>query len=129
MIEDVNAASQAPAGSSREFQVYPPLPGYNTGGVGSTPLPPLDPSGLPPEGAIPTIIDPGAPPASGGTPLPTVTPTNDTFPTPTQSVPLPPNDAEINAGKPTPPPTEVPKEAPKESLPEPKKEEPKPPGQ
>lgn len=45
------------------YQVYPPLPG---GAL--EPLPVLDPSGLPPEGAIPTIIDPDAPaPVPGST--------------------------------------------------------------
>lgn len=39
------------------YQVYPPLPG--TGAL--EPLPVIDPNGLPPEGAIPTIIDPDAP--------------------------------------------------------------------
>lgn len=39
------------------YQVYPPLP--DTGPI--EPLPMLDPAGLPPEGAIPTIIDPDAP--------------------------------------------------------------------
>ncbi|MFD2255228.1 hypothetical protein ACFSSA_00940 [Luteolibacter algae] len=40
------------------YQVYPPLP--NTGGP-LEPLPIVDPNGLPPEGAIPAIIDPDAP--------------------------------------------------------------------
>lgn len=39
------------------YEVYPPLP--DVGGV--EPLPLVDPSGLPPEDAIPTIIDPEAP--------------------------------------------------------------------
>ena len=38
------------------YQVYPPLP--DTGPI--EPLPPIDPGGLPPEGAIPAIIDPDA---------------------------------------------------------------------
>ncbi|MDP4623937.1 MAG: hypothetical protein NWT08_02240 [Akkermansiaceae bacterium] len=39
------------------FPVYPPLPE----GGGVEPLPMLDPNGLPPSDAIPTIIDPDAP--------------------------------------------------------------------
>ncbi len=108
MIEDSSVAAVSPLTSSaREYQVYPPLPG--TGAI--QPLPPSDPSGLPPEGAIPTIIDPEAP-ATGGAPL--ITPTTETFPAPppTESVPLPPNDADIAAGKLSPV--------------EPKKDEPKP---
>ena len=38
------------------YQIYPPLPGGPL-----EPLPVLDPNGLPPEGGIPTIIDPNAP--------------------------------------------------------------------
>ncbi|MES2439858.1 MAG: hypothetical protein V4584_12350 [Verrucomicrobiota bacterium] len=99
MLEDPNAVPQAPVTGAGEYQVYPPLPGVGTG-IGE-PLPPLDPTGLPPEGAIPTIIDPEAPP--GIAPVPPVTPTTDTFPTPPvepkveESVPLPPNGEE--AGK------------------------------
>jgi hypothetical protein len=117
MIEDSSAAAQTLTSSAREYQVYPPLPG--TGAI--QPLPPSDPSGLPPEGAIPTVIDPEAP-AIGGAPA--ITPTTETFPAPppTESVPLPPNDADIAAGKIQPAP-------PAETPPEPKKEEPKPAGQ
>ncbi|MBC7979836.1 MAG: hypothetical protein H7Y36_04670, partial [Armatimonadetes bacterium] len=53
------------------YQVYPPLPG----GGPVEPLPIIDPSGLPPEGAIPTIIDPDAP-----VPLPSAPPTLDPIP-------------------------------------------------
>lgn len=45
-----------------EYQVYPPVGGY-----GNT-LPPATPAELPPEGAIPTVIDPEAP--STPAPLP-----------------------------------------------------------
>ena len=94
MLENPNAI--APTGSPNEYQVYPPL---NTG-VGE-PLPPLDPAGLPPEGSIPTVIDPDAPAVL--TPVPPVTPTTDTFPAPTtEPVPLPPNGEELNAEKKTP---------------------------
>lgn len=101
MVEDPSAAPQIPVTGPGTYQVYPPLP---SGGV-SEPLPPLDPAGLPPEGAIPTIIDPEAPVKV--VPLPPVTPTNDTFPTPAEapdptppiepkveSTPLPPNGEE-----------------------------------
>jgi hypothetical protein len=96
MVEDPNAlpASQTP--SAGEYQVYPPLPGVGAG----EPLPTIDPAGLPPEGAIPTVIDPGA--TVPTTPIPPVTPaTGETFPAPTapatpapESVPLPPNGEE-----------------------------------
>lgn len=51
------------------YQVYPPLPG----GDPIEPLPIIDLSGLPPDGAIPTIIDPDAP-------IETDIPTLDTIP-------------------------------------------------
>lgn len=51
------------------YQVYPPLPG----GGPIEPLPVIDPGGLPPDGAIPAIIDPDAPIASD-------VPTLDTIP-------------------------------------------------
>src|SRR5688572_13736167 len=88
MLEDPNAAAVTPA-NPNEFQVYPPLP---TSGVGE-PLPIIDPAGLPPDGSIPTVIDPDAP---ANTPVPPVTPTTDTFPTP-ESTPLPPNDEDLKA--------------------------------
>ncbi len=98
MLEDPSTAPVAPVTAPGQYQIYPPLPGMGTG-MGE-PLPPLDPKGLPPEGAIPTVIDPEAPPNT--TPVPAVTPTTDTFPTPAptpipaplppvESVPLPPN--------------------------------------
>jgi hypothetical protein len=80
MIEDPNAAPQTTTTNPGEYQVYPPLPGT---GIGQ-PLPPLDPSGLPPEGAIPTVIDPDAP--VNPAPVPPVTPTTETFPTPVPPV-------------------------------------------
>jgi hypothetical protein len=63
MLEDPNAA--APTGDAfaapnpGEYQVYPP--------VGGT-MPPVNPAEAPPEGAIPTVIDPEAP--AGPAPLP-----------------------------------------------------------
>jgi hypothetical protein len=66
MLEDPNAA--APTGDAfaapnpGEYQVYPPVGGY--GGA----LPPVTPGEAPPEGAIPTVIDPEAP--TGPAPLP-----------------------------------------------------------
>ena len=80
MLEDPNAAPQTLTTNPGEYQVYPPLPGS---GVGQ-PLPTLDPAGLPPEGAIPTVIDPDAP--ANTTPVPPVSPTTDTFPTPVPPV-------------------------------------------
>lgn len=80
MLEDPNAAPQTLTTNPGEYQVYPPLPGS---GVGQ-PLPTLDPAGLPPEGAIPTVIDPDAP--ANTTPVPPVSSTTDTFPTPVPPV-------------------------------------------
>ncbi len=69
------------------FQVYPPLPG----GTPTEPLPIIDPSGLPPDGAIPAIIDPDAPAISPGVP-----PTLDGVPE-MQDVPTtPPTEAELD---------------------------------
>ena len=63
MVEDRNARPAPPVGSPGEMQVYPPLPGSGP----AIPLPAIDPAGQPPEGAIPTVIDPEAPsaPAAG----------------------------------------------------------------
>ena len=80
MLEDPNAAPQAPTTAPGEYQVYPPLPGS---GIGQ-PLPVVDPAGLPPEGAIPTVIDPDAPAVTA--PVPPVTPPADTFPAPVPPV-------------------------------------------
>jgi hypothetical protein len=57
------------------YQIYPPLP--DVGGL--EPLPVIDPAGLPPEGAIPTIIDPDAPAPAPSAPL-TVDPIPDLTP-------------------------------------------------
>lgn len=106
MLEDPNAVAPAPVTGANEFQIYPPLPGGNTA---VEPLPIIDPAGLPPDGAIPTVIDPDAP--SSNAPIPPVTPTTDTFPTPPvdvtpvtppaapESVPLPPNGEELQEKK------------------------------
>jgi hypothetical protein len=91
MLEDPNAAANAPAANPNEFQVYPPLGGYGQ------PLPTVPTGEMPPEGAIPTVIDPEAPATT--TPVPPVAPTTDTFPAPavepkTGPAPLPPNGEE-----------------------------------
>ncbi len=80
MLEDPNAAQQMPTTNPGEYQVYPPLPGS---GIGE-PLPPADPAGLPPGGAIPTVIDPDAPAATA--PVPPVAPPTDQFPAPVPPV-------------------------------------------
>ena len=80
MLEDPNAATQVPTTAPGEYQVYPPLPGNGFDQL----LPTLDPAGLPPEGAIPTVIDPDAPSAT--TPVPPVTPPTDQFPAPVPPV-------------------------------------------
>lgn len=96
MVQDANAAAQVSAAAPNEFQIYPPVPGAADLGVGE-PLPVIDPAGLPPAGAIPTVIDPEAPAAP--TPVPWVTPTTDTFPAPVEpkveSLPLPPTTSEL----------------------------------
>ncbi|MES2924104.1 MAG: hypothetical protein V4819_21310 [Verrucomicrobiota bacterium] len=99
MLEDPNAVTQvAPLTNPGEYQVYPPLPGGP--GIGG-PLPIIDPAGLPPEGAIPTVIDPEAPAVN--TPVPPVTPTTETFPTPVEpkveTVPPPPPNSEAPAAE------------------------------
>lgn len=78
MLEDPNATPEVLTTSPGEYQVYPPLPGSGMG----QPLPVIDPSTLPPEGAIPTVIDPDAP----AIPVPPVTTSTDTFPTPVSPV-------------------------------------------
>lgn len=61
MVEDPSSAAAAPSGdpfaapNPGEYQVYPPVGGYGSA------LPPVTPAELPPEGAIPTVIDPDAP--------------------------------------------------------------------
>ena len=80
MIEDPNAAAANAfdAVNPGEFQVYPP-----TGAFGNE-LPPVSPDEMPPDGAIPTVIDPEAQPST--TPIPPVTVPEDNFQTP---APLP----------------------------------------
>lgn len=115
MVEDPNAVAGVPAGMNPgEYQVYPPVGNF------SEPLPPLDPTGLPPDGAIPTVIDPEAP--STGNPIPPVTPLGDNFTAPEQPVtppqpapatepaPLPPNDEDLKAAAEKPAAEEKPKE-------------------
>ncbi len=80
MLEDPNAAAQVPIVNPGEYQIYPPLPGTGNG----VPLPVIDPAGLPPEGAIPTVIDPDAPAVTS--PVPPVTPSTETFPAPAPTV-------------------------------------------
>lgn len=71
MLEDPNAAQGAPVTHPGEFQIYPPLDANNQ------PFPAVTPAEKPPEGAIPTVIDPEAPaepelskPKKGPAPLP-----------------------------------------------------------
>jgi hypothetical protein len=92
MVEDPNAAPAATMINPGEYQVYPPVGGYGE------PLPPVTPAEMPPEGAIPTVIDPEAPATT--TPLPPATPPSETFPAPAAPdpapapAPLPPNGEE-----------------------------------
>lgn len=80
MLEDPGSWQDVSTPMPGEQQVYPPLPGDP-----SEPLPVIDPAGLPPEGSIPQIIDPDAPVVD--TPVPPVTPSTDTFPTPKPEAP------------------------------------------
>lgn len=93
MLEDPNAAAGVPVTRPGEFQVYPPL-----GGIGQ-PLPLVAPSEKPPEGAIPTVIDPDAPPAVTE---PFVAPEEPK----TGPAPLPPNGEEEPEAEPKPAPGE-----------------------
>ncbi len=95
MLEDPNALPPAPLAGTNEYQVYPPLPMTGFG----EPLPIIDPADLPPEGAIPTVIDPEAGDFPS-VPVPEATPGADSFPTlppVEESMPLPPNGEEIEA--------------------------------
>lgn len=79
MLEDPNAAPAVSVPRPGEFQVYPPL------GSSQAP-PPVLPAEKPPEGAIPTVIDPEAPALVP----PSVAPS---MPKP-EHTPLPPNGEE-----------------------------------
>lgn len=78
MLEDPNAGLTAPPVNPNEFQVYPPVGGY------AEPLPPAAPGEQPPEGAIPTVIDPEAPPMLDQK---------------TEPAPLPPNGEDLEKEK------------------------------
>lgn len=85
-LENPNALS-----NPGEYQIYPPIDGSI-----EPPLPQIDPAGMPPEGAIPTVIDPESP--TTVKPVPPLTPSTETFPakeeTKKQPAPLPPNGEE-----------------------------------
>lgn len=76
MLLDPNSTGPATSAILGENQPYPPLPADANGG----PLPIIDPAGLPPEGAIPAVIDPDAPTTS--VPVPPPTPMRDQFAAP-----------------------------------------------
>ena len=98
MLEDPATVPAPPlTANPGEIQVYPPV-----GTIGE-PLPTIDPAGLPPAGAIPTVIDPEAP--AVGNPVPPitpVTPAGENFAAPivpkTEPAPLPPNDDDLKTG-------------------------------
>lgn len=98
MVEDPNAAPGVVTPMPGEFQVYPPMPS----GLGE-PLPIIDPAAMPPEGAIPAVIDPDAP--SVVAPVPSTTTPAEPFRAPVPPVepkveavvPLPPNGEELEA--------------------------------
>jgi len=70
------------------YPIYPPFDSSI-----EPPLPQIDPAGMPPDGAIPTVIDPESP--TTNQPVPPLTPTTDTFPATEeakkQPAPPPPN--------------------------------------
>ena len=78
MLEDPSAAAPSAdsfsATNPGEIQVYPPVGGYGSA------LPPVNPAELPPEGAIPTVIDPDAPATPA--PVPPATVPRDHFSAP-----------------------------------------------
>lgn len=80
MLEDPNAAANSQTTRPGEFQVYPPLNDTNP------PLPTGLPGAQPPNGAIPTVIDPEAPAATGPFAAPAAPKT--------APAPLPPNGKE-----------------------------------
>jgi hypothetical protein len=77
MLEDPNAVQTGPVTRPGEIQVYPPLDGNGQA------FPAVPPGQQPPEGSIPTIIDPDAPTPTE--PLPTLEEPK------TGPAPLPPN--------------------------------------
>jgi hypothetical protein len=68
MVENTNAQPVDIPRSPGEYQVYPPLPAR-------------DPAAVPPEGAIPTVIDPDAParsaPGTNAGPVPPIEPSSE----------------------------------------------------
>lgn len=82
MVENPNAQPSTLPGSPGELQVYPPLPGADNAAL----LPAADPVGAPPDGAIPTVIDPESPASPTAEPVPPVDP-KTTTPVPKSSKP------------------------------------------
>lgn len=75
VMVDGGAGQAGAAGAAGAYQVYPPLPGALPLPPGSDTLPQMDPAGAPPDGAIPTVVDPSlpstVPPAPGSKPAAT----------------------------------------------------------
>ena len=86
MLENPNATPAPSLTHTGEFQVYPPLDGSGQ------PLPLVTPAEQPPEGAIPTVIDPDAPAVTE----PFLAPDEPK----TGRAPLPPNGEEDKTPKP-----------------------------
>lgn len=79
MVEDPNAVpDMSMYGNPNEFQVYPPMEGFEA-------LPEVPQGEMPPEGSIPTVIDPEAPASDIPNPqvdvLPKLPPAQETPPT------------------------------------------------
>jgi hypothetical protein len=83
MLENPTNSPDLPTALPSEYQVYPLLPN----GESTAPLPVIDPSGLPPEGSIPQVIDPEAPTPNSSPSATTPVPSDS-------SLPLPPNGKE-----------------------------------
>ena len=91
MVENASIPVPGTPPGPGQTQVYPPLPG----GPGNVnPIPPFDPRGQPPDGAIPTVIEPPTTPvpAPGAVPPP-VPPAPDATPTPDPVPPIEPKPA------------------------------------
>jgi len=103
MVENPNAQAPVqpglPPGAPGAYQVYPPLP--DAGVV--APLPStVDPTGLPPAGVIPTVIDPDAPAVvPAPSPAPVVVP--PAMPPPVPPSKVAPAPAETSTADPQPP--------------------------
>jgi hypothetical protein len=92
MVEDPKRAQVPIVPVGGEYPIYPPV----QTGIGE-PLPVIDPASQPPDGAIPTVIDPDAP--KNPAPVAPASAVKDQFAAPVEHAPLPPNSDDIEAMK------------------------------